>query len=579
MARVTGPKRTELDARGDAFAARVVSAIRSTLRVVAADARTVDDLARIETVWRTTVSSSLMPRLRATWNTAVLGVRMQLEEINNSDRETLVAAVFEIPKVSNPLAESFLAGAENRLVAIGDVVWYTARGEMLTGMQLGEGVAELKERVIASANLSSKRAEVVARTEVNSAMNNGAYQQMKALDVPTIKEWIATDDSRTRESHADVDGEEIAGDAKFMVGGFPMDHPHDLDAPPSETINCRCTLAWEIADDEDDYEEYLVAAGDFDESEHPRDGKGRFAKKAGSSALSVGGKLKITHGLIHKKHAPGKVIAINGDAKKRVVWDGNKYLLQEKDANGGWPTVDTAIKSKAYARVNEFDSDWHEPEGDDSDPNATAPTAPNTKINGPKPGQSIKKPGAGKKGGASPGAALKITHGLVHQKHDAGTVIAENGDKSKRVRWDGKQYELQSSDGSGGWKTDKTAIKSKAYVEINAYDSDWRAPDSTSSDSTSADSADTTSKPTPKTTSAPSAAPKKSTGGTTTPPASDDSDDPFLDDDDENDDELLADTKNSWLWEDDDEGEDEGSPCCRRPRPSPPWDRCPSCRR
>lgn len=263
MARVTGPSRAELDARGDVFAARVTSAIRSTLREVAADTRVPDDLARIQTIWHGVTASVLMPRLRVAWNTAVLGVRMQLEKINANEPETLVAALFDIPKVSNPLAESFLAEAQNRLVAIGDVVWYTARGEMLTGLQLGEGVAELRDRVIASAQLSEKRAAVIARTEVNSAMNNGAYQQMKVLDVPTIKEWIATNDSRTRETHEEVDGEEIAGDEKFMVGGFPMDHPHDLNAPPSETINCRCTLAWEIADDEDDYVSDLVADASF----------------------------------------------------------------------------------------------------------------------------------------------------------------------------------------------------------------------------------------------------------------------------------------------------------------------------
>lgn len=259
MARVTGPSRKELDARGDEFAARVSRAIRTTLRDVAQRTHVVDDLVRIQTVWHSVVKNSLVPHLRKQWNAAVLGVRVQLEEINERDRATLLAAVFEIPKVSNPLAESFLADAQNRLTAIGDVVWYTARGEMLTGMQLGEGVAELRERVKASANVSSKRAEVIARTEVNSAMNNGAYEQMKALDVTTIKEWIATNDSRTRESHEEVDGEEIAGDAKFMVGGYAMDHPHDLNAPPSETINCRCTLAWEIVDDEDDYEDDLVA--------------------------------------------------------------------------------------------------------------------------------------------------------------------------------------------------------------------------------------------------------------------------------------------------------------------------------
>lgn len=259
MARVTGPSREQLDARADLFAARVRGAIRATLRDVAETTRTVDDLARIQTVWRGVVDATLAPRLRATWDVAVRGVAAQLEKLNARERPALVAAGFVIPKVANPLAETFLANATNRLVAIGDVVWYTARGEMLTGLQLGEGVAELKDRVIASANVSVKRAEVIARTEVNSAMNNGAYEQMKALDVPTIKEWIATDDSRTRESHVEVDGEEIAGSEKFMVGGFPMDHPHDLNGPPGETINCRCTLAWEIDDDEDYYEAAFVA--------------------------------------------------------------------------------------------------------------------------------------------------------------------------------------------------------------------------------------------------------------------------------------------------------------------------------
>lgn len=479
MARVTGPSRTELDARGDEFAARVTRAIRTTLRTVAPTTYVVDDLVRIQTVWRSVVKNSLAPHLRKQWDAAVLGVRGQLEKIAARDRETLLAAGFEIPKVSNPLAETFMSEATNRLVAIGDVVWYTARGEMLTGLQLGEGVAELRERVKASVNVSSKRAEVIARTEVNSAMNNGAYQQMKVLDVPTTKEWIATSDSRTRESHEEVDGEEIAGDAKFMVGGYPMDHPHDLNGPPSETISCRCTLAWEIDDDDDywdgvAYVAALVSAGDFDEAKHKRDNKGRFAKKAGSGAPKVGKKLKVTHGIVHKKHEPGTIIAVSGSDSKRVVWDGNKYLLQEKQANGGWVTTNTAIKSKAYVEIGKFDDDWREPSDNDEDkinvdPGITAPTK------GLKPGMTIKKPGQNKAVNA-PGASLKITHGLVHSKHEPGDVIAENGTGDKRVIWDGSEYRLQRKTDDGNWTTDKSVKKSKAYVEINAYDSDWREP-------------------------------------------------------------------------------------------------------
>jgi SPP1 gp7 family putative phage head morphogenesis protein len=339
MARVTGPSRDELDARGDEFAARVTRAIRTTLRDVTATTRDVDDLTRIQTVWNSVVRHALAPHLRATWNTAVEGVRGQLEKINDRQRETLVAAVFEIPKVSNPLAEAFLADATNRLVAIGDVVWFTARGEMLTGLQLGEGVAELKKRVVESANVSSKQAEVIARTEVNSAMNNGAYQQMKALDVPTVKEWIATSDSRTRKSHAAVDGEEIDGDAKFTVGGHLMAHPHDTTAPPGETINCRCTLAWEIADDEDDYEDELVAAGMRCNSFHlpgRHEQKKHGNRKSKKSAVNAGTSLDAIRSdydtRITQAARDDDVFDATGIRDKRALY---KRIRQNDDELGG----------------------------------------------------------------------------------------------------------------------------------------------------------------------------------------------------------------------------------------------------
>lgn len=463
MARVNGPSRIELDARGDEFAARVTRAIRTTLRDVAQRTYVVDDLARIQTVWRSVVTHSLAPHLRKQWDVAVQGVREQLEKINARESAAVTAAVFEIPKVTNPLAESFMENATNRLVAIGDVVWYTARGEMLTGLQLGEGVAEVRERVKSSINVSAKRAQVIARTELNSAMNNGAYAQMKALNVATVKEWIATPDDRTRESHEEVDGEEIDGDAKFMVGGFPMDHPHDLNGPPSETINCRCTLAWEIVDDEDDDFDYLVGGG-FDEAEHPRDGKGKFAKKPGGA----GKKLKITHALIHGKHEPGTIIAVNGSDDKRSVWDGTKYLLQEKQADGGWVTVDTAIKTKAYAAMGKFDDDWRKP----GDGNSTASDIQVAE----KPTPATKTKPGGPKGEKEPGSPLNITYALVYGKHQPGDVIAENGAGDKRVVWDGAEHRLQRKKDDGSWTTEKKFKKGQAYDAIKAYDSDWRVP-------------------------------------------------------------------------------------------------------
>jgi len=40
------------------------------------------------------------------------------------------------------------------------------------------------------------------------------------------------------------------GTDKFSVGGYAMDGPHDPAGPPAETISCRCTLTYDIPDDE-----------------------------------------------------------------------------------------------------------------------------------------------------------------------------------------------------------------------------------------------------------------------------------------------------------------------------------------
>lgn len=122
----------------------------------------------------------------------------------------------------------------------------------------------------------------------------------------------------------------------------------------------------------------VTAAGDFDEVEHPRDNKGKFAKKAGGAG--IGKKIKITHALIHKKHEPGTVIVVNKDGDKRAQWDGKKYLLQSKTDGGDWQTDDEAIKTKAYVKINAYDSDWHAP----GDEDASASVA-KTKTPAPKP--------------------------------------------------------------------------------------------------------------------------------------------------------------------------------------------------
>ena len=55
--------------------------------------------------------------------------------------------------------------------------------------------------------------------------------------------WMATLDSRTRDSHRQLDGEVVGDDGKFSNG---LRYPGDPTGPASEVWNCRCTLVASI---------------------------------------------------------------------------------------------------------------------------------------------------------------------------------------------------------------------------------------------------------------------------------------------------------------------------------------------
>lgn len=94
-----------------------------------------------------------------------------------------------------------------------------------------------------------RRSEVIARTEVVQASNAGSVAAAESTGLDLQKEWIATRDGREREAHSVMDGETVAMDEAFNIGGdeldFPGDSSHGADA--SNTIQCRCTVGYVAA--------------------------------------------------------------------------------------------------------------------------------------------------------------------------------------------------------------------------------------------------------------------------------------------------------------------------------------------
>lgn len=90
--------------------------------------------------------------------------------------------------------------------------------------------------------ISPTRARTIARTETHSAMQSSQLATVKQLpsQLPLQKEWVSVEDSRTRHTHDEADGQTVPIDAFYNIGGVPMQYPGDPSAPPGEIINCRC---------------------------------------------------------------------------------------------------------------------------------------------------------------------------------------------------------------------------------------------------------------------------------------------------------------------------------------------------
>lgn len=110
---------------------------------------------------------------------------------------------------------------------------------ILQGLSIKHMADDLQKRITTMSRDSAIR---TARTAVTGAQNAGrmdSYAAAGKMGIKLKKEWLATLDSRTRHSHAMLDGEQVAQDKKFSNG---CRFPGDPQGPPWEIYNCRCTL-------------------------------------------------------------------------------------------------------------------------------------------------------------------------------------------------------------------------------------------------------------------------------------------------------------------------------------------------
>ena len=94
---------------------------------------------------------------------------------------------------------------------------------------------------------SQYQSERLVRTEATAAANFAQTEAAQTIfpKEQLQKEWIASFDDRTRDSHAEAgSGNPINAKDTFLVGGQFMMFPGDPAGGAAEVINCRCSVAY-----------------------------------------------------------------------------------------------------------------------------------------------------------------------------------------------------------------------------------------------------------------------------------------------------------------------------------------------
>jgi hypothetical protein len=109
----------------------------------------------------------------------------------------------------------------------------------------GETPMQIRQNIVAI--LSTKNYALrIARTEVHTALERGAWEAANSLGVRITKKWVSREDLVVRFAHALAHGQIRELNAPFKVGGESMMYPGDPSASAKNNVNCRCTVHYEL---------------------------------------------------------------------------------------------------------------------------------------------------------------------------------------------------------------------------------------------------------------------------------------------------------------------------------------------
>jgi SPP1 gp7 family putative phage head morphogenesis protein len=192
-----------------------------------------------------------------------------------------------------------------------DIPWNMKKinAETLQGVLQGESMDKIAKRLRNVQEMNKTQAIRSARTIVTGAENKGrqdSYARAEADGIILQKEWLATNDGRTRHSHAALDGAIVDQDKKFDNG---LMYPGDPSGRPEEVYNCRCTLVAKV----NGFKKAQVQKAMEEKDEYTQAERDEFAA-------------------LQKKYKNKTEVMLFGTEEETLRYD---YLLQKDKANAG----------------------------------------------------------------------------------------------------------------------------------------------------------------------------------------------------------------------------------------------------
>lgn len=213
--------------------------------------------------------------------------------------------------------------------------------KILQGIQNGDAIPDIASSLMQVIGNNTVSAVRNARTMVTSAENHGrldSYQNLENQGVVQKKVWIATADDRTRESHLELDGEEVDINDRFSNGCmFPAD---ESCGDPSEVWNCRCSMRDHIIG-------FRRADGTISYVNHDRDDTGHSAKideeKARRAVINPQG----------EKELPAEVKQEEAEERERFESEKIKGTMESADYEKYMDMLSNAENRDLYEKYTE----------------------------------------------------------------------------------------------------------------------------------------------------------------------------------------------------------------------------------